>query len=71
MPDLFVIMSQNKISSGDEEVTSEEVAIFGLARMNSMGNNKTACPVDLIPSISAYLSGTCSLFRILNATLQL
>lgn len=34
-----------------------EVAVYGLSRVNSVGYNRTDCPVDLIPTISAYLSG--------------
>lgn len=41
----------------DQEVTSEEVSIFGLSRLHNFNSNKSSCPADLIPSISAYLSG--------------
>lgn len=58
-------MSESEHSKGDGEVTSEEVAIFGLSRLNNWNRNKSACP-DLIPSISAYLSGTVRLNLIFN-----
>lgn len=46
-----------KLSEGDEfqDVVSEEIRKFGLAKMK-FHDNATFCPKD-IPSISEYLSG--------------
>lgn len=41
----------------DVATEDEDVAVYGLSRVNSVGFNRTDCPVDLIPTISVYLSG--------------
>lgn len=41
----------------DVATEDADVAVYGLSRVNSVGYNRTDCPVDLIPTISAYLSG--------------
>lgn len=41
-----------------------EVAVYGLSRVNSVGYNRTDCPVDLIPTISAYLSGKIKIYSV-------
>lgn len=46
----------------DIAVEDKEVAVYGLSRVNSVGNNRTECPVDLIPTISAYLSGITKIY---------
>lgn len=53
----FGAMNESGAHNASVETRDAEVAVFGLSRINSFGSNRTDCPVDLIPTISAYLAG--------------